>query len=578
MPTSVPKLDPTSAPDIAPSHTRHLWPLVLGSIGIVYGDIGTSPIYAFREAMLAATEHGAAVAEATVLGILSLIFWALILVVTLKYVVILVRADNNGEGGTLALMALAQRAFGGPRIYIVLLGVIATALFYGNAVLTPALSVLSAVEGGAVAWPALEGLVLPIAVVILLLLFYVQSRGTAGVALLFGPITCVWFLVIALLGFAQVLSNPEVLAAINPLYGAEFLIEHGFVSLLTLGAVFLAVTGGEALYADLGHFGRRPIQIAWFGLVLPSLVLTYFGQGALLLRHPEAVTNPFFLMAPGWGQLPLAVLATAATAIASQAVITGAYSLTQQAIQLGLLPRMEIRHTSGLRFGQIYIPRVNTFLLVGVLLLVGIFQTSSALAGAYGIAVSGTMVVTAVLAILVVWKSWKWSLAAALALMIPFRPHRFHIPGCEPPQDPERRMVFRRARGLADACDADVATGHGDPFREDAASGNSAAHSGRQARSAPATAGRWHSHLSHERSDQRPDSAPSQPQALQGASRQQCDPDGSHGRYAAGRPRRSRDHGLGFEKFCPNDRPIRLHGEPKFAESARRREKAGLDI
>ncbi len=421
MPASVPKLDARSSrPNDVAEHVPRLWTLVLGSIGIVYGDIGTSPIYAFREAMLAATEHGAPVSEAAILGILSLIFWALILVVTLKYVIILVRADNSGEGGTLALMALAQRAFGGARTYLVLLGVVAAALFYGNAVLTPALSVLSAVEGGAVAWPALEGLVLPIAVVILFLLFYVQSRGTAGVALLFGPITCVWFLVIAILGFAHILTNPEVLAAINPLYGAEFLLEHGFVSVLTLGAVFLAVTGGEALYADLGHFGRRPIQIAWFGLVLPSLVLTYFGQGALLLGHPEAVTNPFFLMAPGWGQLPLAVLATAATAIASQAVITGAYSLTQQAIQLGLLPRMEIRHTSGLRFGQIYIPRVNTFLLVGVLLLVGIFQTSTALAGAYGIAVSGTMVVTAVLAILVVWKSWKWRLVAALALMMPF--------------------------------------------------------------------------------------------------------------------------------------------------------------
>ncbi len=397
-----------------------LWTLALGSVGVVYGDIGTSPIYAFREAMLATNDGGTAVSHSAVLGILSLIFWSLILIVTLKYVIILTRADNKGEGGTLALMALAQRAFGGARGYLIFLGIVAAALFYGNSLLTPALSVLSAVEGGAIALPALHEFVILIAIVILFLLFFLQSRGTARVARLFGPITCLWFLVIAVLGIAHIIQNPAVIAAINPIHGARFLIDHGYASLLTLGAVFLAVTGGEALYADLGHFGRRPIQLAWFGLVLPALVLSYFGQGALLLRDPVAVTNPFFLLAPGWGQLPLAVLATAATAIASQAVITGTYSLTQQAIQLGLLPRLEIQHTSGTHFGQIYMPRVNTILLVGVLLLVILFQSSTALAGAYGIAVSGTMVVTAVLAILVVWKAWHWSLLAALALMLPF--------------------------------------------------------------------------------------------------------------------------------------------------------------
>ena len=402
------------------SEKTGFWPLTIGSIGVVYGDIGTSPLYAFRESMAAANGGSGVVDEAAVLGILSLIFWSLILVVTAKYVIILTRADNNGEGGSLALMALAQRAFGGSRAWIVLLGIIAASLFYGNAVITPALSVLSAVEGSEVAVPALKPFVLPITIVILILLFAMQSRGTAKVATFFGPITTLWFVVIGIIGLIHIASYPAILAALNPYYGIKFLISHGFISLLTLGAVFLAVTGAEALYADLGHFGRKPIQVAWLGLVLPALVLNYFGQGALVLRRPETVENPFFLMVPDWAQMPMVVLATAATVIASQAVITGAYSLSQQAIQLGLLPRLEIRHTSATQFGQIYMPRVNTFLMVGVLLLVGIFRSSSDLAGAYGIAVTGTMVVTAIMAIAVVWKVWNWSLLGALALMVPF--------------------------------------------------------------------------------------------------------------------------------------------------------------
>jgi KUP system potassium uptake protein len=396
------------------------WALTIGSVGVVYGDIGTSPLYAFREAMHAAMRREGTLLEANVLGVLSLILWSLIIIVTLKYVIILTRADNNGEGGTVALMALAQRALGGGRAWIFLLGIIAAALFYGNAVITPALSVLSAVEGWQVSNPALDPYVVPATIVILLGLFLVQSRGTAKVATFFGPITSLWFIAIGLLGLGHIVDNPAIFAAFNPVYGIVFLGEHGLIAFVTLGAVFLAVTGAEALYADLGHFGRKPIQAAWIGFVLPALVLNYLGQGAMVLADPATLENPFFLMSPDWLRLPMVILATAATVIASQAVITGAYSLSRQAIQLGLLPRLEIRHTSESFAGQIYMPRVNTFLLVGVLLLVGLFRTSSALAGAYGIAVTGTMLVTALLLFVVVWRVWKWNVFAAAALVIPF--------------------------------------------------------------------------------------------------------------------------------------------------------------
>ena len=394
--------------------------LTLGSIGVVYGDIGTSPLYAFREAARAAGATPAFAPPDIVLGVLSLIFWALIVVVTLKYVVFLTRADNAGEGGTLALMALARKAVGGAGGTVVLIGMIAAALFYGDALITPALSVLSAVEGLEIAAPSLDRFVLPITLVILVALFLVQSRGTARVAAFFGPVTALWFVVIAVLGVVHIAGNPAVLSALSPVPGLSFLARHGFVGLLTLGAVFLAVTGAEALYADLGHFGRRPIQTAWLFFVFPALVLNYFGQGALVLADPAAIDNPFFVLAPGWALLPLVGLATAATIIASQAVITGAYSVSQQAVQLGLLPRLEIRHTSAVRAGQIYIPRVNAFLLVGVVLLVGLFRTSEALAAAYGIAVTGTMVVTALLAFVVVWKWWNWRWFWAALLVVPF--------------------------------------------------------------------------------------------------------------------------------------------------------------
>jgi KUP system potassium uptake protein len=401
-----------------------LWGLTLGSIGVVYGDIGTSPLYALREAMVAASgPHHGDITRDVVLGVVSLILWALIVVVTLKYVLILLRADNNGEGGTLTLMALASRAVG--RLgkaagTVALLGIVSAALFYGDALITPALSVLSAIEGIDVATPAFHDFVVPLTVVILVVLFAFQSRGTAKVAALFGPIMSIWFVAIAFPGLVAIAADPGVLWALNPVHGVAFLLHHGIIGFYTLGAVFLAVTGAEALYADLGHFGRFPIQIAWFSLVLPSLAVNYLGQGALVYAHPEAIANPFFLLYPDWARIPMVVLATAATVIASQAVITGAYSLTSQAIQLGLLPRFEIRHTSAHQAGQIYMPRVTALLLVGVLLLVALFRSSSALASAYGIAVTGTMVVTGMMAFVVIWRMWRWSPLAAAALMLPF--------------------------------------------------------------------------------------------------------------------------------------------------------------
>jgi KUP system potassium uptake protein len=394
--------------------------LMLGSIGVVYGDIGTSPLYAFREAVIAAGGPSGTVSPMAVLGVLSLILWALIVVVTLKYVLILLRADNHGEGGTLALMALAQRAVSRGAGAIVLLGIISGALFYGDAVITPALSVLSAIEGIKLVTSAFDPYVVPLTVIILVVLFAVQSRGTARVAAFFGPVMVVWFAIIAIAAIPQIMRHPEVLFALNPLHAVSFMLHHGVIGFVTLGAVFLAVTGAEALYADLGHFGKRPIQTAWLFIVLPSLALNYMGQGALVIGDPKGVENPFFLMFPDWALIPMVALATLATVIASQAVITGAYSLTRQAIQLGLLPRFEIRHTSEAHSGQIFMPRVNSLLLIAVMLLVLMFRSSSALASAYGISVTGTMVVTAMMGFVVIWKVWKWSAIAAAALIAPF--------------------------------------------------------------------------------------------------------------------------------------------------------------
>ncbi len=406
-----------------PSHTgakAGFFALALGSIGVVYGDIGTSPLYAFREAMIAASGGAAGLEPDNVLGVLSLILWTLTIIVTLKYVVVLLRADNQGEGGTLTLLALAQHALGRAGPAVTLSGAVGAALVCGDALITPAISVLSAVEGLKLVTSALDPYILPVTIGVILGLFLIQSRGTAAVARWFGPLTLVWFAVMALGGALHVAQDPSILSAVNPLHAVRFLRENGAVGLVALGSVFLAVTGAEALYADLGHFGRRPIQAAWFAVAFPSLALNYLGQGALVLNAPQKIDNPFFLLYPDWALLPVVVLATIATIIASQAVITGAYSLTSQAIRLRFLPRMRVLHTSADHAGQIFMPAVNAMLLVGVMALVLLFGSSSRLANAYGVAVTGTMVVTALLAIIVVHCHWRWPLWAALGLMIPF--------------------------------------------------------------------------------------------------------------------------------------------------------------
>jgi KUP system potassium uptake protein len=397
------------------------WGLFVGSVGVVYGDIGTSPLYAFREAVVAATGHGATGAPSRdiVLGVLSLILWSLILIITGKYVLLLLRADDKGEGGILTLLALAQRAIGKPSYVVALLGMAGAALFYGDAAITPAISVLSALEGLKLVTPVFEPYILPLTVVIIVGLFAVQSHGTASVARYFGPICIVWFVAMALIGGIHIADDLGVFHAFNPYYGLVFLANNGTIGLLALGAVFLAVTGGEALYTDMGHFGRKPIQWAWFCLVFPALTLNYLGQGAMVLADPSKLANPFYLLAPSWALLPMVVLATMATIIASQAVITGAFSLSRQAIQLGLLPRMAIRHTSEEHSGQIYMPAVNWGLLIGVLTLVLLFKNSSSLASAYGIAVTATMFITAVLAWFVVRRLWKWNIMLALTIMAP---------------------------------------------------------------------------------------------------------------------------------------------------------------
>ena len=398
--------------------TQHLWALALGSIGVVYGDIGTSPLYAFKEAITAANEHGIGGANA-VLGVLSIMVWTIILIVTLKYVIILLRADNNGEGGTFALMSLGQQVATRSGPVLMVLGVFGASFFYGDAIITPAISVLSAVEGLEVIAPNLKKAVLPLTMVIIVALFWVQSRGTARVAQFFGPITLVWFVIMALGGLAHIPSDFRVFYALNPLYGLSFVAQNGLTGLSVMGLVFLCATGAEALYADLGHFGRRPIQVAWFWVVLPSLLLNYFGQGALLLTDPAAIKNPFFLLYPSWSLPFMVVLATMATIIASQAVITGAFSITRQAVQLGLLPRLLIKHTSESVAGQIYLPRVNWILCAGVLIVTFMFQSSSKLAAAYGVSVTAAMVIDSMMAFFVIWRCWKWPIWKTAILIVP---------------------------------------------------------------------------------------------------------------------------------------------------------------
>jgi len=413
-----------------PTSRNAVAPLTLGAIGVVYGDIGTSPLYALREALAQTARDG--ISHAEILGVLSLALWALIIVVTLKYVMFLTRMDNNGEGGVLSLMALAQRATNGRWLIVLLLGASGAALFYGDAMITPALSVLSAVEGLKTI-PGLEAMnehaVLGVTIGILVALFAIQARGTASVASLFGPVCTVWFVALGGLGVLQIIDAPAVLAAFNPLHAARFLVSNGVTGLFVLGAVFLTVTGAEALIADMGHFGRKPIQLGWLGLVWPMLTLNYLGQGALALKalaiadaagKPLANADWFFIMAPEPLRAPLVALATMATIIASQAVITGAFSLTHQAISLGLLPRLTIRQTSAHQIGQIYIPAINWLLLAGVLVLVFSFRSSSAMAAAYGIAVTGTMVVTTCLAFIIAWRYWHWEPLWTALLFAPF--------------------------------------------------------------------------------------------------------------------------------------------------------------
>lgn len=399
----------------APKSPAQVAALTLGALGVVYGDIGTSPLYALKEVF-----HGGHV-ETTpdnILGVLSLIFWTMTIIVSIKYVLLILRADNNGEGGLIAMLALATTAVREKpalRRSLMTVGLFGTAIFYGDGVITPAISVLSAVEGLGVAAPQLHDVVIPVTLLVLTALFAVQRFGTGGIGRAFGPITLLWFIVLTLLGLPHILANPGVLVALNPAYAVGFFVHYPLVAFIGLGAVVLCVTGGEALYADMGHFGRKPIRIAWYAIVMPALVVNYFGQGAMLLQQPEAIKNPFYLMAPGWAQFPLVFLATAATVIASQALITAAFSVTKQAIQLGILPRMRILHTSVRDTGQIYVPFVNWGLFVFIVLAVVLFRTSSNLATAYGIAVTLDMTITTVMTFFVIRYGWKYPLALCLA-------------------------------------------------------------------------------------------------------------------------------------------------------------------
>ncbi|MES1173000.1 MAG: potassium transporter Kup [Myxococcales bacterium] len=435
--------EPVTAPStpVAPSRPHHGVPevgghghggdkrlikLAFGALGVVYGDIGTSPLYSLRECFAGGMET----THENILGVLSLISWSLIIMVTFKYIAYVLRADNKGEGGILALMALSSSNLRKSRAYLplIFLGVFGSALLYGDGMITPAISVLSAVEGLKIAAPSLEHLVVPITIVILIGLFVVQKRGTGGIGAVFGPITFLWFATIAVLGVSHIIHYPSVVAAINPAHGVMFLVHHGQRGLLVLGGVFLAVTGGEALYADLGHFGRQPIRLAWFSIVFPALLMNYFGQGALLIQRPETIENPFFRMVPAFALYPVVVLSTCATVIASQALISGVYSLTSQATMLGFLPRFSIRHTSAHERGQIYIPSVNYVLMLAAIGLVLGFKSSDSLAAAYGIAVTLTMIITTVLAFFLVRYGWGWGYHKAIPItLVFFIPEMFFV-------------------------------------------------------------------------------------------------------------------------------------------------------
>lgn len=410
----------TTTEESSPQNSKNkLLYMSLLAIGVVYGDIGTSPLYAIRECFYG--PHRIGTTPDNIFGILSLVFWSLILVITVKYLLIILRADHDGEGGILALMELVRPGQKGFKFVVIsTLGIFGAALLYGDGMITPAISVLSAVEGLEVATPFFKPFIIPVTIAILIGLFLFQKKGTSLVGSVFGPITIIWFLTIAGLGFSQIITKPEVLAALNPYYAVHFFIIHGVHGLIVLGVVFLVVTGGEALYADIGHFGKAPIRLAWFTIVLPCLVINYFGQGALLLKSPAMASNPFYLMAPSWMLYPLVILATLATIIASQAVISGAFSLTFQAINLGYLPRLKVKHTSVSSRGQIFLPQVNNFLMIATILVVLGFQTSSNLASAYGLAVTMTMAITSILAFIAMNKIWKWGLVISVLVTTMF--------------------------------------------------------------------------------------------------------------------------------------------------------------
>lgn len=393
----------------------------LAALGVVFGDIGTSPLYALKESFHAA--HGLGIQPENVLGILSIIFWCLMLIISIKYIAIVMRADNNGEGGIMALLALNLRKAkisDTKKIYLIAIGFIGASLFFGDGIITPAISVLSAVEGLSIATDVLDPFIVPIAIVIVTTLFLMQKHGTAFVGKFFGPITLLWFLSLGILGIVSVIQTPVVLGMVSPHWAFQFIFTHPLQSFFIMGAVVLTVTGGEALYADMGHFGPRPIRFGWFTVVLPCLVLNYAGQGALLLRNPAAIENPFYLLVPSWALYPMIILATMAAVIASQAVISGVFSLARQAIQLGYLPRLSIKHTSDSEEGQIYVPFLNWLLLVAIVILILIFKTSSNLASAYGLAVTLTMLCDTILVAIFIFYAWKWSLPKVLLLIIPF--------------------------------------------------------------------------------------------------------------------------------------------------------------
>ena len=550
--------------------------LAIASIGVVYGDIGTSPLYALRES-LAHTKNRHFGDEAVV-GTVSLLLWALFFTVTAKYVLFLMRADNKGEGGTLSLMALAQKALGRRSTLVFFLGVAGAALFSGDAIITPAISVLSALEGLDLVSPFFDNprLTQSLTILILVTLFFVQRTGTARVGVFFGPVMVVFFLVIAVLGAIHIGDSPRILAAFLPWHALGFLFGHGFVGFIVLGSVFLAVTGAEALYADMGHFGRLPIQAAWLVFVLPALCLNYLGQGALVLAHPETADNPFFKLAPAWLLLPLVILSTMATVIASQAVITGAYSLARQAIQLGLLPRMLIQHTSDTQEGQIFIPRINVMLLIGVLALVIIFQKSDALASAYGIAVTGTMVVTTAIAFVVVWKLWRWPLWLALLFAGTFLAVDLAFLAANLVKVLEGRVRAARHRRLRDGGDVDLgarqrASGAQDPARFDH-------HAGPHPHAGEVEAGPrlGHGDLPHQPSRHRALVADAQPQAQQGAARARggdVDQDRADAARAAGEALRDRG---AVGRFLEGRAALRLHGKPAHPSALGSLRKAGL--